>query len=77
MIMINENAAPMMLLQDNGSLVQLQEARVPGFFTPKDNSDQQHQHNQSECQSIAKRDISELVLNILTRDLAVNIHMED
>ena len=31
MIKTSENAAPMTLLQGNGSLVQLQEARVPGF----------------------------------------------
>ena len=31
MIMISENAALMTLIQGNGSLVQLQEARVPGF----------------------------------------------
>ena len=31
MITISESAAPMTLLQGNGSSVQLQEARVPGF----------------------------------------------
>ena len=47
------------------------------FFIPKDNSDLQNQHDQCECWSIAKRDIFELVLNIFTHHLAVNIHMED
>ena len=32
MIMISENATQMTLLQGNGSLVQLQEGRVPGFL---------------------------------------------
>ena len=31
MITMSENAAPKTLLQGNGSLVQLQEGRVPGF----------------------------------------------
>ena len=31
MITISENAAPMTLIQGNGSSVQLQEARVPGY----------------------------------------------
>ena len=57
MITISKNATPMTLLQGNGSSVQLQEARVPGFFILKNNSDLWHQHNQCECQSIAKRDI--------------------
>ena len=35
MIIINMNATPMTLLPGNGSLVQLWEARVPGFFIPK------------------------------------------
>ena len=35
MIMISENGTPMTVLQGNGSSVQLQEARVPGFFIPK------------------------------------------
>ena len=77
MIMISENAAPMTFLQGNGSSVQLWEARVPGCFIPKNSSGLQHQHNQCECQSIAKRDIFELVLNILTHRFAVNIHTED
>ena len=29
--MISENATPMTLLQGDGSLVQLQETRIPGF----------------------------------------------
>ena len=32
MITISENATPKTLLQGNGSLVPLQEARVPGFL---------------------------------------------
>ena len=39
MTTISKNAAPMTLLQGDGSLVQLQEARLPGFFIPKNNSD--------------------------------------
>ena len=77
MIMISKNTTPMTLLQGNGSSAQLQEARVQGFLIPKLNNDLQHQHNQCECQSIAKGDIVKLVLNILTQCLAVNIHMED
>ena len=63
----------MILIQGNGSSVQLQEARVPGFFIPKNNSDPQHQQNQFKCQSITKRDILRLEINILTHCLAVNV----
>ena len=38
MITVSENVTPMTLLQGNGSSVQLQEARVPGFSFPN-NSD--------------------------------------
>ena len=43
---ISENATPMTLMPGNGSSVQLQEARVRGFFIPKNKSDPQDQHNQ-------------------------------
>ena len=76
MIMISENAAPMTLIQGNGSSVQLQETRVPGFFIPINKSDLQHQRNQCECPSITKRDIFKLELNILTHHLAVKFFVQ-
>ena len=76
LITISENAAPMTLIQGNGSSVQLQETRVPGFFIPKNNSDLQHQHNEWKCQSITTRDDLELELNFLTHCLAVNISLK-
>ena len=69
MITISEIATPMTLLQSHGSLLQLQEARVTGFFIPKNNSDLLYWHDQCECQSIVKGDIFKLVLNILTHCL--------
>ena len=71
--MNSENATPMTLIKGNGYSVQLQEARVPGFFIPKNNSDLQHHHDQCECCSITKRDTFKLELNILIPCLAVNV----
>ena len=45
--------------------MQLQEARVSGFLF-LNNSALQHQHNQCEGQSITRRDVFKLILNILT-----------
>ena len=50
MLTINESATPMTLLQCDGSLVQLWEARVPGFSFLKQ-CDLQHQHNHCKCES--------------------------
>ena len=53
-------------------MMQLWEARVPGFSF-QNNNDLQHQHDQCKCQSITKRDIFKLVFNILTHHLVINI----
>ena len=45
--------------QWNGSSVQLWEVRVPGFLF-LNTSDLGHQHNQCECQSVTRRDISQV-----------------
>ena len=70
-IMISENAAPMTLLQYNGSLAQLQEARVPGSSFPITVVICDASTISANVKSITKRDVLELVLNILTHCLVI------
>ena len=67
MIMMSENAAPIITME--WSLVQLQEASVSGLSFLH-NSDLWHQQDQCKCWIIAKGDVFELLLNILTHHLA-------
>ena len=78
MITISENATPMTLLP-NGSLVQLQEARVPLFFIPKTIVICNTRLISANVRVLQekKETFFKLVLNILTHQLALNIHMED
>ena len=68
MITISENATPKtILVMDPWCNCEKQEYQDFPFHN---SSDLQHQHNQCECQSITKRDIFKLVLNILNHHLA-------